>query len=381
MLSALNRFGGKGFLVATATVAATFTFSGLAHASSVSEVFLPRYQADQLAADEPFSDLAVRSDTTVGNQVFGEVWLAGRTSLWRWNIGDQSVRRYRLIDAQENSGRTPVKDAPRLDRILVEVSGGLLVASGDGLFEVEPESGRILRYPLPERLQRPVTTGLFGFGDRIVWTTRGHWIHLDRYGKRLQSLPLPSAAEGADKVLWSPMSRSLWLARGQTLSNTPVVAPTKKDEASGAAGVPRVPAARQVWLAQSPLLGVAQGKGSVLAWTGSSVARFHDSGDFRALETIPVAAPRKLSLISVGLSSHAYLFSDGTLEVYDLMQRQRSSYQIPLPVGPGLAATSRFVLSGPSGQTQMVAIIGGKPRAFSLAKDLSLSSDPTKLDK
>lgn len=373
MPSALTRFACK---VSPLAALAAFLLSAPARGGAVSEIFLPRYQAAQFAADEPFADIAVRTDTTVGNQVFGEVWLAGKTSLWRWQLADQSVRRYRLIEGQEVAGRTPAKNAPRLDRLLVEVSGGLLVASGDGLFEVEPESGRILRYPLPERLQNPVTTGLFGFGDRIVWTTRSHWIHLDRYGKRLQSLPLPPAAEGADKVLWSPVSRSLWLTRGQTLSNTPVVTQSTKDGAGGSAP----PQVRQVWLAQSPLLGIAQGKGSVFAWTGSGVARFHDSGDLRALETVPVAAPRKLSLISVGLSSHAYLFSDGALEVYDLMNRQRSSYQTPLQAG-GPGAASRFVLSGPSGQTQMVAIVGGKPRAFSLAKDLSLSSDPTKLEK
>lgn len=351
-------------------------------ANPVTEVFLPRYQAGLLAADEPFSDIAVRNETTVGNQTDGEVWLAGRTSLWRWNIGEQALRRYLLIE--ETKSNSVAGKKPSLARILVEVSGGLLVASGEGLFEIDPGSGKILRYPLPEGIDAE-TTGLYGMGDRVAWTTKTHWIHLDRYGKRLQAIPLPQPAKGAELVLWSPLSRSLWVARGQSLANTKVVATTRSEgSGSGLKPAPKTtpePESRQVWLAKSPLAGIAASGGSVFGWTGDTVARFADSGEFRPLETIKVASSRKLSNFSAQLNAHAYLFTDGTLEVYDLLRKQRLDYHLPLPVGRDAGLVSRMMLSGPEGRAQLVVLVAGKPRVFSLAKDLSLSTNPTKLEK
>jgi hypothetical protein len=223
-------------------------------------------------------------------------------------------------------------------------------------------------------------------GDRGAWTTSTHWIHLDRYGKRLQAVPLPQPVKGSELVLWSPLSRSIWFARGQSLVNTKVVSAARSGSenpaskpAPAATAAPAAP--RQVWLAKSPLAGIAASGGSIFAWTGDTVARFMDSGEFRPLETISVATPRKLSAFSAQLNSHAYLFTDGTLEVYDLLRKQRLSYHLPLPVGRDASLVSRILLSGPEGRAQVVALVAGKPRVFSLAKDLSLSTNPTKLEK
>ncbi len=370
-------------------------FSRAGNANPVTEVFLPRYQAEQLIADEPFADIAVRNETTVGNQTDGEVWLAGRTSLWRWNTGEQALRRYLLID---DTVSPPVKNPgpskksspskqPSLARILVEVSGGLLVASTEGLFEIDPSSGKILRYPLPEGVDGD-TKGLSGIGDRVVWTTRSHWIHLDRYGKRLQAVSLPPAVKGADLVLWSPMSRSIWFARGQSLANTKVVSSNSPERlrlapkpASALNSSASTSDARQLWLAQSPLIGLAASGGSIFAWTGDEVSRFSDLEEFRPLEKIKVASSRKLSNFSGQLNTHSYLFTDGTLEVYDLFRKQRFAYHLPLPVGKDAGLVSRILLSGPEGRAQVVALVAGKPRVFSLAKDLSLLTNPTKLEK
>lgn len=346
-----------------------------AQAGGVTEIFLPRYQAEQMASDQPFTDLAVRqgSEESPGGSKGGEVWFVGRTSLWRWQLADQSVRRFRLIEKKENEKATASDRASirpfvtarmglgGLHRILVEQgTGSFLVSSTDGIFDVDPNSGRILHYPLPARV-KPVTTGLFGFGDHIIWTTAEDLIQLDRYGKRLHVIALPSAMKSADRLQWSPALKSFWLARGQSLSTLSLLPGSKESQA---------------WLAPHPLIGMTGDQNSLFAWTGSSAARFSDAGTSagKSLDALKVAKERQLNLMNATAGTHAYLFTDGTLEVYDLESRQREAFKLPLPVGRDAAFVQSMVLGGPKGSAQVAILVAGKPRVFSLAKDLSLSS-------
>lgn len=349
--------------------------SSCAQAGGVTEIFLPRYQAEQMASDQPFTDLAVRpgSEESPGESKGGEVWFVGRTSLWRWQLADQSVRRFRLTEratdkakptSPDRSAIQPVATARMglegLHRILVEQgSGSFLVSSTDGIFDVEPNSGRILHYPLPGQV-KPVTTGLFGFGDHIVWTTADDLIQLDRYGKRLHVLALPSAMKSADRLFWSPALKSFWLARGQSLSTFSLLPGSKE---------------KQAWLAPQPLIGMVGDQTSLFAWTGSAATRFSDAGTSagKNLDTLKVAKGRQLNLMNAAGGTHAYLFTDGTLEVYDLESRQREAFKLPLPTGRDAAFVQSMVLGGPKGSAQVAILVAGKPRVFSLAKDLSLS--------
>ncbi len=353
-------------------------------AGGVTEIFLPRYQAEQMAADQPFTDVSLRSgrpgsEEPSGGAGGGEVWFAGRTSLWRWQIADQSVRRFRLMEKASADGRasqvkpfvgdqTALKSLatsrmgmPGLHRILVDQgSGSFLISSTDGIFDVEPASGRILHYPLPENI-KPVTTGLFGLGDHIVWTTVDDLIQLDRYGKRLQVTALPAALKSADRVLWSPALKSFWLARGQSLSTLSLLPGAKE---------------KQAWLAPQQLIGITGDHESLFAWTGSAAARFSDTATStgKSLDTVKVAEARKLNLMSISGPTHAYLFTDGTLEVYDLDSHQREAFELPLPAGRDAALVQSMVMGGPKGRAQVAFLVAGKPRVFSLAKDLSLST-------
>ncbi len=358
-----------------------------AMAGGVTEIYLPRYQAEQMASDQPFTDLAVRavspgSDDAPGGSRGGEVWFVGRTSLWRWQLADQSVRRFRLMEPENETekntskskfkGTTPDRATIQtfatarmgldgLHRILVEQgTGSFLVSSTDGIFDVDPKSGRILHYPLPGKV-KPVTTGFFGFGDHIVWTTTDDLIQLDRYGKRLHVLALPTAMKSADRMHWSPALKSFWLARGQSLSIFSLLPGSKE---------------KQAWLAPQPLIGIAGDQTSLFAWTGSSAVRFSDAGTSagKSLDTLKVAKDRQLNLMNAAGGTHAYLFTDGTLEVYDLESLQREAFKLPLPIGRDAAFVQRMVLGGPKGSAQVAILVAGKPRVFSLAKDLSLSS-------
>ena len=361
--------------------------SPCAQAGGVTEIFLPRYQAEQMASDQPFTDLAVRpgSDESPGGSRGGEVWFVGRTSLWRWQLADQSVRRFRLMDKEGETEKKKAKptspDRPAiqpvatarigiegLHRMLIEQgTGSFLVSSTDGIFDVDPNSGRILHYPLPAQV-KPVTTGIFGFGDHIVWTTADDLIQLDRYGKRLHVIALPAALKSADRLLWSPALKSFWLARGQSLSTFSLLPGSKE---------------KQVWLAPQPLVGMVGDQTSLFSWTGSSVARFSDAGTSagKNLDTLKVAKDRQLNLMNAAGGTQAYLFTDATLEVYDLESRQREAFKLPLPTGRDAALVQSMVLGGPKGSAQVAILVAGKPRVFSLAKDLSLSSHETNVNE
>lgn len=344
-------------------------------AGGVSEIFLPRYQAEQMSGDQPFSDLAVRSAADDGAK--GDVWFAGRTSLWQWQPADQSVRRYRLIEGLPARGaRDSIQpaaipahrvEAAGLHRILVDPgSGALLVSSSDGMYEVDPASGRILHYPLPDKVQ-PVTTGLFGFGDHVIWTTPEEMIHLDRYGKRLRVVPLPQALKSADRLVWSAQNKWFWLTRGQTLSALSLIEGSKE---------------KQVWLAPRPLAGMLSDQNSLFAWTGGSVARFSDTGKSagKNLDTIKVDPSRQLSLVATATGTQGYLFTDGTLEIYVSGAMERHSYHLPLPSGRDANLIQSLALGGPDGRAQVFLLVAGKPRVFSLAKDLSKSQDGTNVE-
>lgn len=342
-----------------------FSVSGTALASAVTEIFLARYQAEQMAADQPFSDVVVRPVPDDPGK--GDVWFAGRTSLWRWQPAGQSVRRYRLLENAAPGSNKPIVDSSYLTggsmnvdglhRILVEPSSGaILVSSTDGMYEVDPANGRILHYPLPVNV-KPVTTGLFGIGDHIVWITRDNLIHLDRYGKRLHAGPLPAAIKSADQLAWSARNKWFWIVRGQSLSAVSLDKDVKP---------------RQVWLAPKPVTGMIMDHSSLFAWTPTAVGRFSDSGKTsgNTLDNIKVNPSRQLSLVSVGTGTQAYLFSDGTVEIYAGDKASRTSYQLPLPSGRDASLVQSLVLGGPDGRSQVFLLVAGKPRVFSLAKDL-----------
>ena len=344
-------------------------------AGGVTEIFLPRYQAVQMSGDQPFSDLAVM--TSGDDSAKSEVWFAGRTSLWRWQPADQSVRRYRLIETVSGkNARTASQpaainghriDPEGLHSILIDQgSGALLVSSSDGMYEVDPATGRILHYPLPDKVQ-PVTTGLFGFGDHVIWTTPAEMIHLDRYGKRLRVMPLSAALKSADRLVWSAQNKWFWLARGQTLSAMSLVEGSKE---------------KQVWLAPKPLSGMVGDDNSLFAWTGSSVARFSDTGKSagKNLDNIKVDPSRQLNMVTTAAGTQGYLFTDGTLEIYASGRQERQAYRLPLPDGRDANLIHGLVLGGPDGSSQAFLLVAGKPRVFSLAKDLSLLPGRTNVE-
>jgi len=348
-------------------------------AGGVTEIFMPRYQAAQMSGDQPFSDVAIRSSGDDSTK--SDVWFAGRTSLWRWQPADQSVRRYRLIEAVSGSNAKMTYQPAAIPSYRVEVeglhrilmdqgSGAILVSSSDGMYEVHPVSGRILHYPLPDPQPDkvlPVTTGLFGFGDHVIWTTPAEMIHLDRYGKRLRVMPLSPALKSADRLFWSAQNKWFWLARGQTLSALPLVEGSKE---------------KQVWLAPKPLSGLAGDGNSLFAWTGSNVARFSDTGKSagKNLDNIKVDPSRQLNMLSTVAGTQGYLFTDGTLEIYAAGRRDRQAYQLPLPRGRDANLIHGLVLGGPEGSAQVFLLVAGRPRVFSLAKDLSLSPGDTKVE-
>lgn len=317
-----------------------------ATASGVAEVYLPDYHATKLAEDEPFRDIVLRSAEEKNGKTTPEIWLVGKTCLWRLNIADQSMRRYRLIE----------EPGQELHRILVDqVDGSLLVASSAGVYDVEPSSGKIFHYPLPEGVKAS-TTGLFGIGDLIVWTTETDLLQLDRYGRRLQRTDLPQSLRGATSVFWSPAMKAFWFGKGQSVG---LYRLDGSDRAS------------QVWLAPATIEGITADNSSIFAWTKSAVGRFSLDNEARGpkkLAELNVANKRQLSLAAVGRDYQSWLFSDGTLEVYESKSRSRKAFKLPLTPTALRKKQSRLVMAGPDGNDIALLVIDGKFRIFSLIK-------------
>lgn len=345
----------KLLVILVAGLATAEPFAEPLFAGDVAEVFLPDYHATKLAEDEPFRDIVLRSVEKNGKTT-PEIWLSGRACLWRLNIADQSMRRYRLIEEPREA----------LHRILVDqVDGSILVASSTGIFDVDPASDKIFHYPLPDGLKAK-TTGLFGIGDLVVWTTESDLLQLDRYGHRLQRTELPKALSGSTSIFWSPVMKSFWFGKGQTLGLY------RLDGSDRAA---------QVWLAPASIAGITSDDSSVFVWTKSTVARFAAgavSNQPDKLAEIQVASKRQLNLSAVGAAYQAWLFNDGVLEVYDAGSKSRRAFKLPIKSGTKKEQSgkvSRLVMAGPDGSEIALLLVDGKFRIFSLINRVNRTSE------
>jgi len=313
-------------LVACLLTASQATASG-DEVLSVNEAVLPRYQATTFDRDMPAVDLELH-----GNVLF----VAGKKSLWAWNINGRTLKRFRL--ARDKSETLSQIDSDGVN---------LYLASARSLYEVNLDPLKILRY------ETPVTEGgtSIGFGgkqDQMWWIHTKALIRIDRYGKTLLPRYTKTGLAAGDIAVLDEIRNIIWTTDGRKVRRVDLQQEKDRSE--------------QVFETQHKIEALTVYDGGIIGHT-SSVA-FRLDGEGNLVQSIPVTNGRKLLAMDIDGTTHNYLFDDGLLESFDVKARTATRYQVPLseasakPVGK-----IRFQLRG-----KLLGLIeNGAVRAFHLA--------------
>jgi len=317
------------------------------------ELTMTGYQTAQFELDLPIKTMAIDSS--------GVAWLAGRTSVWRWDAAGNSLQRIGLMGAV-GEAHAKKNNVDHGLQILGNDGVSLFAATGDRLFQIQGEPRRVLLYAaeLPTGHRRSL--GFVGQGDSFWWLTAGGVFRFDRYGKRLVRAPRALKLLESDAAALDPASMRLWVARGAKLVSLDMSSTDGK--------------ATEIVNTSSPILGVQFVNGELFAWTARAFMRFDATG--RRKQTIPVEGNRALHSIVLSPSLHSFLFRDGLLEMFDLQRQTTSRYHLAnvASVDSGSTAArakARAGLAGLAigGEGLIGLVANGRPRLFRLPRENS----------
>src|SRR5690606_5010760 len=153
-----------------------------------------------------------------------------------------------------------------------------------------------------------------GESDKVFWIHSRAIMHVDRYGRTLIPRYANTGLKAGDKVVFDANANILWIARGGNIQRVGL-----GDE---------TPEPKTVFDAKNPILGLQLAGTQIMAHTSRSVIRL--GGDGSHLGSIPVTGSRSLASMEIRAEQHAYLFTDGLLEVFDMRTKQLRRYRLPL---------------------------------------------------
>jgi len=290
------------------------------------ELSLPAYQLATLAKDAPITDLRLSSPTNL--------LMIGQTSLWSWDLASGKLVRTQLVTPSERFA-SPLRHIG---------SDGLndFVSSDNKLFELAWTSGRILRFDIAEPDR---ALGFAGEGDNF-WLIKAHHIfRIDRYTKAVLARYDYNISD-VTKYVFDPQSRRLWYLAQREVRYIALDGPDRQSHVSAKL--------------RSMGLDLQMTKHELVALSASALIRLSFAG--KPLQSVPVEGRRKLHNMALNDVSHAYLFDDGNLEIYNVPLKSTSAAQIPsdLVANTSLMRFDRDVLA---------ILAAGSPRVFRLSVD------------
>lgn len=291
---------------------------------TATEMILPRYQSLSLDKDFPASNLILDGST---------LYIAGRRSIWKWNLKGKALRRINLFGKKEKG---------QLKGLTTD-GISIMTAYDKGVFRVRKNPLRVLKYTHPMAVGGK-TIALTGQSDKILWVHSKAIMNVDRYGQTLIPRFVKTGLKPGDKVLHDSIGGILWISRGNTIRRAVIGATIKSPEV--------------VFESKKKILGIHLAGSQLMAHTARSVIRLNQEG--KHLQSIPVTGSRELATMQILGNSHSYLFSDGLLEIFNLTSRTSRRYKLPLE-------NARNAVLG-VGEGVATVIDDGIPRAFSLSQ-------------
>lgn len=257
------------------------------------ELGLTGYQEDLLGRDAPLTDIALSSDARV-------VYVLGQTHVWLWRPEARSLHRVKIPRTQ--------KDGACSDLETVGTKQTVLACDG-ALYLVELEPLRLLR------LRPPSAGESHGYG---IAKDAFYWLHDSGIFATTPAEPNLKREFGGglfqrgDLARYAPSSRTVWIARGPLLLKKSIQGDKVKSE--------------PIHKAAEDFVGLTLQGEEAWAHTRTTVLRF--DGEGRLLSVVPVEGRRLLADARFTPSQHVYLFEDGLLEVYDLVDKKRRGYRL-----------------------------------------------------
>jgi hypothetical protein len=271
--------------------------SAAATLARTEEIILPSYLQGVLTEHLPIVDIITSGERGL--------WLISKGSLWLWRLESKGLTHMNLD--QGDPSHAPLQ-------VLGSDGIAIFAASKSNLYQIIWPDRRIFRYSLPHGPDES-TLGFSGSGDdfRIVHT-RGI-LRFDRYGKtvKLEQPFRTSLKEG--KVKYHPQDNTLWRIQGKILEKANANEPNLNF--------------KMLLKTHYPLTDLTDDGVGMAVHTPYALLRISNIG--KIIKSIPVEGRRSLLAMNLTKQSHAYIFSDGLLEIYRPANSSAVSAKINLP--------------------------------------------------
>jgi hypothetical protein len=288
------------------------------------EIILPTFQFAKMQSDLPISAAAIDSGDAM--------WLAGKQSIWRWQLKSNQLQKIRLVKDLANG---PLRD-------LVIHQDSLFAMTDRDLFQIKFNPLKAIRLKSNNASTRSI--GMTPGGKHLYWITSKGVSAADPVQKTLMHLINSPDLARDDKAIFVWENGSLWYSQGDKLYLRNMIADK--------------PVSKQILITKDKLRNIYRSGDDIFVHTRFSVLRYDLEGNL--LQTIPVEGERRLVLMNPSEEAHPYLFSDKLLEVFQLRTKRSLRYQ--LDIGRVQQAT-RMVTHG----SMIGLVLDGKPRAFQLS--------------
>ncbi|MBP6217905.1 MAG: hypothetical protein KA436_04910 [Oligoflexales bacterium] len=289
------------------------------------ELLLSPYQQEVLAKDLPASGITFDRK--------GRVWIAGKTSLWLWDLHERRLRQIEL-SAGSFSDSTQLRS----------FGGWVLIAKSGSLFQIDIESLKVFHYELTSNVSYKSISISSDRDSSFYWLLNQGVYSIHPEEKSLKPVFQHKIPVDSQALFFKQMNR-LWIIDQKSIHTLDY-----QTDATMAQS-------KNIFQTTDHLLGVYTDGEEVYAHTKYSVIRFSKEG--KVLQAIPVEGLAKIVLMHVDGDSHSYLLSNRMLEIYFPLKEVSKVFSLDL----GRVKKASYLQR----QGSMLALIlDGSPRIFQL---------------
>ncbi len=294
--------------------------------------------AESILADEPMGRPVVDVSTN-------EIWITGKSFLWRWSLTDGS-----LVRLEQPVARTESFN-------LIHVKSGVLIGvdkKSAWILKGEKQTWRKLDGSFPAACIPLGASPLpYDNSHRVYFMNNcGIFLVLVDPGQLLKSTGSDLEVQGGQSKLFAGLEHD-----GAVL--------TTKDHQllKLLMDGPRVRQS-EVYRAKSKLKGVVRSGKYFIAWSSQALIFFDEK--LRRKQVIPVLGSRKIDSFGASADRHVLAFADGAIEVMDITTRRKQAS------GKG-EYSPNFIDVFPDGELIVLSSEAGIPRVFKLSAGIRVT--------
>jgi len=301
-ISRLVRFRTNFFLVASLLpfILSALFFAPLTSAIAASgialqtEVALPPFQNAKLVSDAPIRQVELANTETL--------WVLGQKDLWRWDLRKGALTKWTF-------------DSPSLVagvKALKAIGDNLWLATDGKLIRVSMTTQIVSSYDFPSR-SAGKTLAIFERTGGVTWLRTDGVANLDTDGElpSLVAAPGKLASEN-DLALFLESSNTLWLGHNGSLVRKRILDGSVK--------------AQTIYKSTSKMIALRSDGQDVYLVLSDVILRYGLDGELK--QGIPIAKTRKIVDAAFNAETHAFIFSDGALELYNVGKQKGCVFRV-----------------------------------------------------